>query len=174
MHGKVVVEFGRKVFLVDCHLWLKNKYGGNKLNRTRSSPFIHTKTPSVIIQGNITAIRYRNDVIRSVLRSNLGMMLSWDYAPCHAARRTPVMLVASNVHTPRWPANSLDLNPIDHLLDLLKRKVRAQPLQLNLRGFSRVFHQMFAAIPQHYIHRHILSMSTRYLAIDATPGGCTT
>jgi len=24
---------------------------------------------------------------------------------------------------------SLDLNPIDHLMDLLKRKVRAQPLQ---------------------------------------------
>ena len=24
-----------------------------------------------------------------------------------------------------------------------------------------------------YFHRHMLSMSTRYLAVDATPGGCT-
>ena len=44
---------------------------------------------SVIIQGNITAIRYRNDVARSVLllhsRANLGMMMARDYASCHAA-----------------------------------------------------------------------------------------
>jgi len=80
------------------------------------------------------------------------------------------MRVENNVHTLRWPAKSLDLNPIDHLLDLLKRKVRAQPLQLKL---MRAIYQMCAAIPQQYIHRHILSMSTRYLAANGTPGGCT-
>jgi len=30
-------------------------------------------------------------------------------------------------------------------------------------------HQMCAAIPQQYTHRHILLMSTRFLAVDATP-----
>ena len=55
---------------------------------------------------------------------------------------------------------SPDLNPIDHLLDLLKHKVRAQPLQLNLRELMRASHQMCAVIPQQYIHRHILSMDT--------------
>ena len=42
-------------------------------------------------------MRYQNDVIRSVLlhtRANLDMMLARDYALCHAARRTKVMLVA--------------------------------------------------------------------------------
>jgi len=35
---------------------MKNiKYGENKQNRTRLSVFIHTNTPSVTIQGNITA-----------------------------------------------------------------------------------------------------------------------
>ena len=67
----------------------------------------------------------------------------------------------------------MDLNPIDHLLDLLKRKVRAQPLQLNIRELTRVIYQMCAAIPKQYINRHIISTSTRYLAVDATPGGCT-
>jgi len=51
-----------------------------------------------------------------------------------------VMCVANKVQTPRWPSNSLDLNPIDGLLDLLKRKLSAQP--------NHVIHQMFAAIPQ--------------------------
>ena len=81
------------------------------------------------------------------------------------------MLVANSVHKFRWLAKSLDLNPIDHLLDLLKRKVCAQPLQLNLRELTRVIHQMCAAIPQSYIHWHILSMRTRF-AVDAISGGC--
>jgi len=39
---------------------------------------------------------------------------------------------------------------------------------------TRVIHQMCADIPQQYIHvRHMLSMYTRYLVVDATPGGCT-
>ena len=62
------------------------------------------------------------------------------------------MIVANNVHKLRWPAKSLDLNHIDHLLDLLKRKVRAHPLQLNLGELMRVIHQMCAAIPQQYLH----------------------
>ena len=60
------------------------KYGENKHNRTRSMVFMHTKAPSVTIQGNITAMGYRNDVIRSVLfldiRTTLGMMLARDHA----------------------------------------------------------------------------------------------
>ena len=61
-----------------------------------------------------------------------------------------------NVQTLRWPAKSLDLNPVDKLLDQLKRKVRTQPLQLNLRELMRVIHQMCAAIPHQYIHRNIV------------------
>ena len=147
---------------------MKNiKYGKNKHNRTHSSVFMHTKSPSVTIQGIITAMRYRNDVIQSVLllhiRANLGMMLAQDYASCHVARNTLVMFVTNNEQNLRWPAQSMDLNPIDHLLDLLKRKGRAQPLELNLRELTRVIHQMCAVIPQQYIYRHILPMSTRYL-----------
>ena len=99
VHGKVVVEFCRKVFLVDCLLLKNIKYGEYKHNRTRSSDFMHTKIPSVTIQGNVIAMRYRNEVIRSVLflhiRANLGMMLTREYASCHVARSTLVMLVSN-------------------------------------------------------------------------------
>ena len=101
------------------------------------------------------------------------MMLARDYVSCHVARNTLAMIVANNVQTLRRPAKSLDLNPINHLLDLLKPKVRAQPLQLSLRKLIRVIHQMCAAISQQFIHRHILPMSTRSLAVDTTPVGCT-
>jgi len=46
-------------------------------------------------------------------------------------------------------------------------------MQINIRELTRVIHQICAAIPQQYIHRYILSMSTQYLAVDATSGGCT-
>ena len=75
--------------------------------------FMHTKTPSVAIQGNITAMMYRNDVIRSVLllhiRANLGMNLGRDYASCHAARNALVMSVTNNVQKLRWPAKNSGL-----------------------------------------------------------------
>ena len=81
------------------------------------------------------------------------------------------MLVANNMQQFRWPAKSLDLNPIDHFLNLLKCKVRAQTLQLNLRELTRVIHQMYAAIPQQNTQWYILLMSTLYLAVDTTPVG---
>ena len=100
------------------------KYGEYKYNRTRSeSVFIHTKTPSETIQGNVTAMRYWNDVIMSDLllhiRANLGMKLARDYASCHVARSTLVMLVSNTYKNLRLPAKSIDLNPyIDNLMDL--------------------------------------------------------
>ena len=107
-------------------------------------------------------MRYRNDVIRSIIllhiHVNLDMMLTRDYASCLAARSTLEMSAANNVQKLRWPAKSLDLNHIDHLLDLLKRKVRAHPLQLNLGELMRVINQMCAAIPQQYIHRNMLCL----------------
>jgi len=94
------------------------KYGENKHSRMCPSVFMLTKTPSVTIKGNITAMRYRNDVIRSVLlllhiRANLGMMLARGYSSCHTGRSTLVNGVANNVHKLRWPAKSLDVGPIE-------------------------------------------------------------
>ena len=149
VHGKVVVEFARKVFLVDCPLWKTLNMAKIRIT-DRAQAFMHTKTPCVTIQRNITPMRYRNDVIRSVLlfhiRAHLGMMLPHDYASCHATTSTLVMRVANNVLTLRWPAKSLDLNSNDHSLDLLKRKVRAHLLPVNIK--ERVIHQMRAVIPQ--------------------------
>ena len=87
------------------------KYGENTHNRR---VFMHTNTPSVTIQGNITAMRFRNDAIRWILllhiRANLGMMLTLD----NAARSTLVKLVANTCKYPDG-LQSLDLNPIDQI-----------------------------------------------------------
>ena len=98
--------------------FMKKTYGKNNHNRTRSSVFMHKMTESVTIQGNLTAMGYRNDVIRSVLlllniRAKYRMMLPRDFASCYAVRSTLLMLVANKVQQLRWPAKSLDWNLID-------------------------------------------------------------
>ena len=108
--GKIVVEFSRKVFIVDC-LLLKTLNVAKKCITEHAQTFSCTKTPSVTIQGNITATKYRTDVIRLVLllhiRANLGMMLARDNASCDAARNTLVMIVANSVRSIKWPAKVL-------------------------------------------------------------------
>ena len=98
------------------------------------------------------------------------MVFALDYGSCHVARNTLVMIVANNVQTIRWPATSLDLN---HIIGPIETRFMHSHLQLNHREHTRVIHQMCAAILQLYIHRHNLSMRTRYLVVDGTPGGCT-
>ena len=58
---------------------MKNiKYGENKQNKKRSNVFT---------------------VLLLHIRANLGMKLARDYASCHVARSTLVMMVANNVQT---------------------------------------------------------------------------
>ena len=107
---------------------------------------MYTHTKIVLIQGNMNVMWHQNDVIRSVhlphIRFNCDMMLAKDNTPRHAARSTQVILVTNTRQTLQWPAQSMDLNPSKHVWDILKRNVRVQLLQLNLRELTGVTHQM--------------------------------
>ena len=138
-------------------LWKNIKYGENKHNRTRTK---------------LRCFLYRNDVIPSVLllhiRANLSMMLAWDYASCHVARSTLVMLVANIVRQLKWPAIFFKsywplVGPIETPSSCIAASTKSQGRVLFIRCVR--------PIPQQYTHRHILSMNIRYLAVDATPGG---
>ena len=49
-----------------------------------------------------------------------------DNALCHAARAVRRYLADKGVEVLDWPGNSPDLNPIENLWQVLKRKVRAK------------------------------------------------
>ena len=97
----------------------KNINYGEKSITEGALAFSCTRNLKVLPFKETTAKRYRNDVIRSVrfllIRADLGMMLVWDYASCHAARSRLVIIITNNVQKLRWPAKSLEFNHIDHM-----------------------------------------------------------
>ena len=65
----------------------------------------------------------------------------------------------------------MDLNPSKHVWDILKRNVRAQPLQPHLSELERVTHQMcHSTTVSSHIH---YIMGTMYIAGIVTAGGHT-
>ena len=74
------------------------------------------KTPLVVIQGNLTAVRYQvlmPHVLPLVNAHNL--TFQHDNARPHVARVCRDFLNQNNVQVLDWPPYSPDLNPIEHL-----------------------------------------------------------
>lgn len=126
---------------------------------------MNKKTPIVTIQDNLTARKYQTDVVLPFviphIRANRRMALAQDNAPCHAARATQALLAANNVRLVHMPAKNPDLNPIEHVWDLMKRRVRALAQQLNLATLQRDINLVWANIDQRDISQYVASMRSR-------------
>ena len=91
----------------------------------------HHRTELVVIAGNLNAVRYREDILLPhvvpFLQAHPDMTIQHDNATSHTAHSVLDFLQNRNVSVLPWPAKSLDLNPIEHVWDLLDRRVRARP-----------------------------------------------
>ena len=98
------------------------------------------KTQCVQIRGNLNAARYQDEILNPVcilhLHPNSCMALMHDGAPAHTARATRVLLQSSRINILPWPSSSPDLNPIEHIWDVIGRKVRARDPR-NVRELER-------------------------------------
>ena len=95
-----------------------------------------------------------------------------DNAPCHAARSVADFLHQKKISVMKWPPQSPDLNPIENLWSILKRKVGlTKPSSLpelweNLR-------QSWQQISQAEIDKLIASMPQRIKLVIKAKGGAT-
>ncbi|UYV70421.1 SETMAR [Cordylochernes scorpioides] len=139
----------------------------------RSHVSILDMTPLVVIPGTLTAQRYVDDILRPVLLPFLshhpGLTFQQDNARPHTARVTIDYL--QSCRTLQWPARSPDLSPIEHIWDVMGR--RLQPSR-NVDYLARQLEKIWQEIPQHTIRNLYQSMTRRVAACIQASGGPTT
>ncbi len=95
-----------------------------------------------------------------------------DLAPVHTAKGTKSWFNDHGVTVLDWPANSPDLNPIENLLAIVKRKMR-DTRPNNVDDLKAALKATWASITPEQCHRLIDSMPRRIDAVIHAKGGPT-
>ena len=138
---------------------------------------LHTKTQMILIHQNLNAARYQNIILQPVaiphITANRGMILMQDNATPHTARTTQQVLQAHNIRVLDWPPCSPDLNPIEHVLDEIDRKVKQLPQPPNLVDLERDLVNIWNNLQKRFLFNYANSMRSRCLAVVRANGGHT-
>ncbi len=87
-----------------------------------------------------------------------------DLAPAHTAKGTKSWFNDHGVTVLDWPANSPDLNPIENLWGIVKRKMR-DTRPNNADDLKATVKETWASIPPQQCHKLITSMPRRIEAV---------
>ncbi|GFW44017.1 transposable element Tc1 transposase [Trichonephila clavipes] len=94
-----------------------------------------------------------------------------DNARPHSARLVENMLEAETIQRMEWPACSPDLNPIEHVWDMLGRRIATRPRPpATVRDLEIALLEEWNSIPQSLIDNLIVSMANRCAAVLAVRG----
>ncbi len=95
-----------------------------------------------------------------------------DLAPAHTAKGTKSWFNDHGVAVLDWPANSPDLNPIENLWGIVKRKMR-DTRPNNADELKATVKETWASIPPQQCHKLITSMPRRIEAVIKAKGAPT-
>ncbi|UYV65523.1 Transposase [Cordylochernes scorpioides] len=133
------------------------------------------RSPLLRIQGTMTAQRYVDDVLRPVtlpyLQGVPNALYQQDNARPHTARISQQAL--KDVQMLPWPPYSPDLSPIEHVWDIIGRRLHALPQPRSEDELWQMVEREWRAIPQDAIRTLIDSLPRRVAACIAVRGGPT-
>lgn len=140
----------------------------------------HHKTQLVFLDygrgRGLTAQRYVNQVLQPIvlpfIAAHPGTVLQKDNARPHTARVTQNFLVTNNVQTLLWPALSPEMNPIEHVWDYMKRKIRARNVY-NVQQLRQAITNEWNQLPARFLHSLVASMRRRCTELIRVNGGHT-
>ncbi|UYV80607.1 hypothetical protein LAZ67_19000941 [Cordylochernes scorpioides] len=134
-----------------------------------------SRSPLLRIQGTMTAQRYVDDVLRPVtlpyLQGVPNAFYQQDNARPHIARISQQALQV--VQMLPWPPYSPDLSPIEHVWDIIGRRLHALPQPRSEDELWQMVEREWRAIPQDVIRTLIDSLPRRVAACIAVRGGPT-
>ena len=135
------------------------------------------RTSLVFFGENVTSETYINRVLEpEVIPFMQTYPEMWifqqDNAPPHKATVTQRFLEENHIRTLPWPSKSPDLNPIEHLWDQMKRKLRKIHPQPKTTGeLKQILEFLWTTFPQENIAKLITSMVRRVNICKRRYGG---
>ncbi|KAI3352469.1 hypothetical protein L3Q82_005421 [Scortum barcoo] len=118
----------------------------------------------VLARGSLTAIRYRDEILRPLVRPYAGavgpgFLLMQDNARPHVAGVCQQFLQDEGIDAMDWPARSPDLNPIEHIWDIMSRSIHQRHVApQTVQELADALVQVWEEIPQETICHLIRSM----------------
>ncbi|UYV73330.1 hypothetical protein LAZ67_10002755, partial [Cordylochernes scorpioides] len=130
-----------------------------------------SRSPLLRIQGTMTAQRYVDDVLRPVtlpyLQGVPNALYQQDNARPHTARISQQAL--QDVQMLPWPPYSPDLSPIEHVWDIIGRRLHALPQPRSEDELWQMVEREWRAIPQDAIRTLIDSLPRRVCCVHRRP-----
>ena len=136
------------------------------------------KSRLLVIDRTMTAQRYMDTVLQAEIVPHFQLnphdIFMHNNARPHVAGCCQDMLRDNNITVLPWPAYSADMNPIEHLWDILGRRIRARPAPPQTHAELRqALIEEWNTIPQYQINRLITSMPRRIDALIDAQGAHT-
>ncbi|GFW49547.1 transposable element Tcb2 transposase [Trichonephila clavipes] len=95
-----------------------------------------------------------------------------DNARPHWTFAVEKLLESEDITRMDWPAYSLDLNPIEHMWDALRRRFATRLHHPEItQQFKQMLIEEWALLPQEMLHQLVLSMRRRCEVTIAVRGG---